>query len=413
VSDFSRVLPRELLDIEDKRRSSIFAWRGQFSPQLVQCLLEAYCPAGAVVLDPFAGSGTVLHEAVLLSLSAYAFEINPAAWIFSKVYELANVGSAERKRAIEELREGIESKFPIVLFSEQTLSPRDVERRVLEISGPLSDRAKTLLNALVILLDVGRNPLRSYLVHSTFSDLARLVDRLPYSDKEIKADLQDARRLPLEDGSVDFAVTSPPYINVFNYHQNYRASAEVLGWDLLRVARSEIGSNRANRGNRFCTVVQYCLDMAEVLRELSRVLGEHGRAVFVVGHESRVLGVPFYNADIIEQVAVESGLFELALCQKRVFTNRFGKAIRENVLNLRRSPAPIDPATPSNVARSVALRALEAGLQVVPSKNAGFLSGALARIDQIHGTPVFNSHSYRDYQTRELVMMVREDEEGT
>lgn len=31
-------------------------------------------------------------------------------------------------------------------------------------------------------------------------------------------------------------ITSPPYINVFNYHQKYRRSVEALGYDVLAIA---------------------------------------------------------------------------------------------------------------------------------------------------------------------------------
>jgi hypothetical protein len=411
LKDFSRALPRELLDIEDKTRSNIFAWRGQFSPQLIQHLLTAYCPDGAVVLDPFAGSGTVLHEAALLHFEAHAFEVNPAAWIFSKIYEFANIRKGDRQRPIVELRKQLEKYFPIVLFSDKELSLEDVQGRVIDMGRTLSDQTKILFNTLVILLDLVNNPVTSDFIHGKFAGLARLVDGLPYSDKLIKADLQDARAIPLGDGAVGFVITSPPYINVFNYHQNYRRSVEVLGWDLLRVAKSEIGSNRANRGNRFSTVVQYCLDIAAVLQEISRVLHRRGRAVFVVGHESKVLGVPFYNADIIQQIATTSGLFEVALRQKRVFTNRFGEAIREDILNLVKSSDEVTRNPTLHVARSVAQSALETGLEIVSANNGRFLSEVLARIHDIHGTPVFNSLSYRDYQTRDLVMMVKEDEE--
>ena len=58
----------------------------------------------------------------------------------------------------------------------------------------------------------------------------------------------DARALPVESGSADLVLTSPPYINVHNYNQKYRRSVEALEWDILAVARSEIGSNRQNRG---------------------------------------------------------------------------------------------------------------------------------------------------------------------
>jgi hypothetical protein len=88
TKDFTKPVPQALLNIEEKNRTNLFAWRGQFSPQLIECLLAAYCPPNGVVIDPFAGSGTVLLESASMRLSAYGFEVNPSAWIFSKVYEL-------------------------------------------------------------------------------------------------------------------------------------------------------------------------------------------------------------------------------------------------------------------------------------------------------------------------------------
>jgi len=228
-----------------------------------------------------------------MSLPAYGFEINPAAWCFSKLYEFTNTDKERREHTLNELRDHLNRQFPFVLFSDGQVDPNVAETKIACIANFISDYAKILCNALVVLLDVYNNPVTNSLVHSKFHALSDLVLQLPYSEQPIKADLQDARALPLEPGSVDFAITSPPYINVFNYHQNYRRSVELLGWDTLRVARSEIGSNRANRGNRFLTVVQYCVDMAHTVQELSRVIKKNGRAVFIVGHESRVLGVPF------------------------------------------------------------------------------------------------------------------------
>ncbi|MFQ5873813.1 MAG: Bpu10I family restriction endonuclease, partial [Dehalococcoidia bacterium] len=203
----------------------------------------------------------------------------------------------------------------------------------------------------------------------------------------------------------------PPYINVFNYHQNYRRSVEVLGWNLLRVARSEIGSNRANRGNRFYTVIQYCIDMANVLQELARVLRPDGRAIVILGHESRVLGAPFYNADIVERIACGSEMFDIVLRQQRVFTNRFGESIREDILNLRREAYRNSDQLTTALGRSVAVEALHSALATVPQSNHPLLGDAISRINEITGTPVFNGLSYADYQTREKVIMVKEGKE--
>lgn len=411
LKDFTKPIPQGLLNIEDKNRSNLFAWRGQFSPQLIECILNAYCPPDAVVLDPFVGSGTVLYEAAVMGLSAFGFEINPSAWSFSKLYEFANLPPEARDASILELRSRIDEEFPVIIFSDDQLPGDVVEQKIIRIERLISDSAKILCNALVVTLDIYNNQITSDFVQSKFKALAELVRRLPYSVQQIKADLQDARALPLQSESVDFVVTSPPYINVFNYHQNYRRSVEVLGWDLLRVARSELGSNRANRGNRFYTVVQYCIDIANVMREVARVLKADGRAVLIVGHESKVLGTPFYNADIVEHIALQSGMFDILLRQKRVFTNRFGEAIREDILNLRRKSDTLDEELAAEVGRAVALEALTSALQIVLEKNRELLTEAVSRINGVNGTPIFNSFRYSDYQTRHSVMMVKEEKE--
>ena len=412
LKDFAQPLHQRLLNIEDKNRSNLFAWRGQFSPQLIECVLDAYCLPGSVVLDPFAGSGTVLLEAATMSLPAFGFDVNPSAWGFSKLYEFANVPPASREQPIAELRTRIEQEFPIIIFSEEELPPEEIEGRIIRIGQSIGDKAKILCSALVVLLDVFKNPVSNALVQGKFKALSELVRGLPYSTDVIKADLHDARSLPLQNQSVDFVVTSPPYINVFNYHQNYRRSVELLGWDLLRVARSEIGSNRANRGNRFHTVVQYCIDMADTLQELARVLKPGGRAVFIVGYESRVLGAPFHNAELVAGIARELNMFTIVLRQQRVFTNRFGHSIREDILNFTRDAHTNGQGPAATIGRRIAEEALTQALDQTPEKNRPLLMDAISRVQQTDGTPIFNSISYSEYQTRDHVMMVKEREES-
>ena len=51
-------IPQEALDIDNKVRSNLFAWNGQFSPQFIETLLEKYSSPSDTVFDPFLGSGT-------------------------------------------------------------------------------------------------------------------------------------------------------------------------------------------------------------------------------------------------------------------------------------------------------------------------------------------------------------------
>jgi len=65
---FDQPIPQEKLNILTKTRSNPLAWRGQFSPQLIEAILNTYCLPNSIILDPFAGSGTVLLEDALVIL---------------------------------------------------------------------------------------------------------------------------------------------------------------------------------------------------------------------------------------------------------------------------------------------------------------------------------------------------------
>jgi adenine-specific DNA methylase len=78
------------LNIENKTRSNLFPWNGQFSPQFVEAILEQYANPSTRILDPFCGSGTVLAEAALLGLAATGVEVNPAAYVLARIYALSN-----------------------------------------------------------------------------------------------------------------------------------------------------------------------------------------------------------------------------------------------------------------------------------------------------------------------------------
>ncbi len=387
MKEFDKPIPQASLNIVEKTRSNLFAWRGQFSPQLIETILNSYCLPNSVIMDPFVGSGTVLLEAGNFGLEAYGFDINPAAWILSSIYEL--IHNSQRQKIINNLREQIEINFPLKILSNNSTID-NIEEILWQIRRDFDAEYIKVFDALVILLDVANNEITNELIQAKFYHLVNVIEKLPYSNKPIKVGLGDARSLPLSDARVDFVVTSPTYINVFNYHQNYRKSAEILGWNLLKIAKSEIGSNRANRGNRFYTVIQYCLDMADVLRELARVTKTDARIVLVVGYESKVLGVTFYNADIIEKIGVSSGLFAKVLRQKREFKNKFGKWIREDIINFVNLKSPCSESELENIARKVAMEVLTSNLTIVAAKNLKYLENAIDRVENIGKTVILD-----------------------
>lgn len=396
VTAFHKPLPPGVLDIEEKTRGNIFTWRGQFSPQLIESLLNSYCPNGSKVFDPFGGSGTVLYECAVLEKEAHITELNPAAWILARVYEMANSSLEIRKSAISAVRRFFSNRFPQKILSTETsvLTLKELTKAVDYFhSQKKSEAEEKIFSAVIVLLDVYAKPASPERIQLVLSQLSQKILALPVAKLPVRAHLGDARSTPFEDDSFDFLVTSPPYINVFNYHQNYRASTELLGWDLLQVARSEIGSNRANRGNRFLTVAQYCFDMGATLEEAKRVCADNANMIFVVGRESSVLGVSWQNSEIVRRIAEESGYFRCALVQERKFRNKFGTTIYEDLLHL--TPIKQSPGYMRNCVQAIAHDIFQTAIKGADNKTSPLLEAAAEKIPDIRGTPVFTTNGKR------------------
>jgi SAM-dependent methyltransferase len=355
-------VPQALLNIDNKQRRNLFPWNGQFSPQLIEVLLRTYAPTKGLVLDPFAGSGTVLYEAGSLGMSVVGSEINPAACKMAQIYCLMNLPVAERKTLANRLENVMQDHLPDQepsLFSTNGHGKSmGVKETLVEIHSGLDNEATcAMLEALIVLVDFHKD-VNAAKVYGTWGKLKSRILSLPESALPIRLLNCDARRLPLRDGEADFVVTSPPYINVFNYHQQYRRSVEALGWDLLAVARSEIGSNRKHRQNRFLTVVQYCLDMTDVLRELQRVCKDGSRLIMIVGRESNVRKTRFFNGELVAALASRCMGFSMVLRQERIFMNRFGEQIYEDLLHFEVRKGGIKyPEEPRAIGREALLKA--------------------------------------------------------
>jgi SAM-dependent methyltransferase len=387
------VLEQARLDVSEKRRSNIFNWRGQFTPEFVEYLLGVFGHWGSLVVDPFCGSGTVLLEAGARRMPAAGFEINPAAYAMSKFVGFVNTPKDERahlfQRVQDELYRLLGPHEGLPLF-ERSEGYRRRCKNLVEFATNLLGSAggkKELLLGLIVLMRAetsGGDDLSSTLRRACLSVREDLLS-LPFSDMALQAELCDAREAHKRcHDRADLIITSPPYINVFNYHQNYRALLEVVGFDLLKVAESEIGSNRKNRGNRFRTVVQYALDMEQCLESFALLLKPGGKLIMVVGHESNVRGVAFSNSAIIRQVADSLGCFRLEGERYRVFVNRFGKSIREDILVMSTGGS----APTGGAARQIARLHLEDAVPRAGGEPRQGILVALSEISTILASPI-------------------------
>jgi SAM-dependent methyltransferase len=384
-------IDRALLNIECKERSNPLPWNGQFSPQLVEILLSRYARGTGCVLDPFAGSGTILLEAASRHIEAIGADINPAACYLARTYTLASRPRDARLKLCDQFGALLEEHFPPGLPLLRALNKgilQDRRAALAPLRGQLGkSEGAVLLAALLVLCDFFGERAGPRELFQAWKRLRATVLALPESNRAIRVLNADARKLPIRDSQVGLVITSPPYVNVFNYHQHFRQTVEALGWDLLTVARAEIGSNRKHRANRFLTVIQYCLDMAQVFEELSRVCKPRSRVIFVVGRESRVRGLPFFNGGLIASVGEAAG-FGLATRQERVFTNRFGQLIFEDILHFDASQKP--GADSSARAKSTAIKSLNEALEHAAGEVRHDVLEAIKKASTVRPSPMYD-----------------------
>jgi DNA modification methylase len=381
------ILEAARLNIETRSRISRLRWRGQFSPELIEYLMDEVCPDSQTFLDPFCGSGTVLYEAISRGCSAWGQEVNPAAWHLAALVGFASLPVDEKVSLVGFIRSltAASSASDGDLF--YGASPPETFLKLIDSSETHPMLKRALAAVLLLGMGDGRDLTPDAISRGGFSVLGVLGELMRNSGVDADCHLSDARRILLAPASVDAVITSPPYINVFNYHQNYRPAAELLGWKPLEAARSEIGANRKHRMNRFLTVIQYCLDMSQCLDEVARVLRTGAPLVIVLGRTSNVLGASFENGALIRQLLELSGAFDAVSAAERVFTNPFGARIYEDILIARRKRSG---TTDLENARGVGLAALKIARESVPKKNLTTLDEAIAGAADVEPSPILS-----------------------
>jgi len=392
------ILEQEKLDVTAKKRSNLFNWRGQFTPEFVEYILTSFTKKGDHIFDPFSGSGTVLQESARLGLKATGFEINPSAYAMSKFFSFCNLTKDERNQFCKSFETKLIAQIQNLNGQKVFVENEDFREAYLNLLSfavsfdkLISNKQERMFFMNILFqsekdkkLTVAESILKSFLYSK------KCLLNLPFSVNPIKSQLLDARSSGDElANSVDFILTSPPYINVFNYHQNYRAIIETFHFDILKVAQSEFGSNRKNRGNRFKTVIQYCIDMELAIRSFWEALKPNSIMVLIVGRESNVRGTPFYNGQLVVEIIEKTNGFSDIKTLERQFTNKFGINIKEDIIIATKT----NDLSNSLNGRAIAISHLEQNLKT--SENGVHLDLAEAILNSVEviESPIFNPQS--------------------
>ncbi|RKZ77368.1 MAG: hypothetical protein DRR19_28035 [Candidatus Parabeggiatoa sp. nov. 1] len=387
------------LNVDNKSISNPFFWRGQFTPELIGYFLDFHAKPHFLVADPFSGCGTVLLECKKRGLDAIGCEINPSAYAMSKFFEISTLTFSDKWHFCQKILQAIPTGLPLnrpLYQKEHASNYRLAYQNLIQFAkrlfeSHLSKHELVFMLNILFKMENCKKLTIEHAWHKAYDGISSFLFSLPENKANISALLCDARNLsqPIE-RKIDLIITSPPYINVFNYHQNHRMIMELLDFDILEVAQSEFGSNRKNRGNRFLTVIQYSIDMAQTLNAMQKALSKEGVAIMVVGRESNVKKTPFFNGNLIIDICKQTGIFNVVHKNERHFRNKFGTTIYEDILVLQPN-ASVEKT--DDIARSVAHSHLTDAIFRTPTESKEDLLKAIDSVNKVTGSPLFKYRS--------------------
>jgi DNA methylase len=288
-------------------------YHGKFIPQLVEALLDRYLERGEHVLDPFAGSGTTLVQALESGLDATGMDIAAFNCLLMRVktapYDLAELGeelrdvgervqdlSRRRARVSGYLRRWYAPRAAAELVAFRDLIPEYRQQDVLRVI--LSRAARSARRAAHFDLEAPKEPQRGeywcykhrracrpveratgFLRRYTHDTLARVEAFARVRDAEREATVLhgDARDLELA-GPYDGILSSPPYPGLIDYHEQHRYAYELLGLDDRR--EREIGA--AASGTSLGALEAYRSGIAAVLARTATALRPDAPVLVVV-----------------------------------------------------------------------------------------------------------------------------------
>ncbi len=274
---------RELPEnVRTKHVHRLHPYHGKFIPQLVEVLLARYLPAGGRVLDPFAGSGTTLVQALESGMDATGTELAAFNCLLMRVktahYDVEALGAelrhvcarlgsrATKARPTAYLRRWYEPQAAKELLAYRELIGEYEHQDVLRVI--LSRAARSARRTAHFDLEAPRAPqvgeywchkhrrtcrpvesAAAFLRRYTLDTLTRITEFASVRDESRAAAVfhGDSRTVEYEE-VFDGVLTSPPYPGLIDYHEQHRYAYELLDLDdrrELELGAAEGGTSRA------------------------------------------------------------------------------------------------------------------------------------------------------------------------
>jgi DNA methylase len=307
-------------DLPERERTKhvhrLHPYLGKFIPQLVEVLLERYVPRGGRVLDPFAGSGTTLVQALESGYSATGIDVAAFNCLLMRVktgrYNLFGLEHDLRDACARldafDSSDVVSADVPDYVrlwFAPEAAAELLFWRSILDeyehadvLRVVLARAARSARRTTHFDLDFPRTPqlepywchkhrrvcrpvqtARQFLRRYALDTVARVREFARVRAREGRAEVLhgDSRTLP-QPGTFDALLTSPPYPGLIDYHEQHRYAYELLGLQELRA--EELGS--AARGTSKAELSGYVDGVVATFANTVPSLSDGGTILIVV-----------------------------------------------------------------------------------------------------------------------------------
>ncbi|HBR30050.1 MAG TPA: hypothetical protein DD789_11520 [Firmicutes bacterium] len=306
----------------------LFPYRGKFHPQMIKSLLNIMgLKKGDLVLDPMMGSGTTLIEAKLMGIRSIGIDISPFCRFMTQT-------KLDALTIPHELILKVKDDYKIIFyyFDKKQKGYNGSPDATTNFDLPEEYRQTSVFNLLLLAyLDsvgyVQRSEKGNHL--NQFRDILEryvfVVEKIQGSLTGIENELAeavpmegDARRVVLEDNSIDGIIFSPPYSFAIDYLKNDLFHLKYLGANIKSINENMVGLRGKTLQEKY---ELYLKDIKLIMSECARVLRPGKICTIIIGTNSNQLSKihkkPVNEVQGLDEVIIEIGrIYKLKLIRK-------------------------------------------------------------------------------------------------
>lgn len=357
-----------------------FKYPCKFIPHIPRWAIKKYTKDGETVLDPFAGSGTTLLEGAILNRNSLGIDFDNFSHLLCKTktkpLKESEIEELESLKANLFENNGF-SDLPDLHNVEHWFPKKNIE--LLRILKNNIEQIKNKENIYNFLLVCFATTIRKCSYADKSSPKPYVSSRIKKEPENVKSTFlkiftnhlkdieelskiklgnvrmisQDARKIHDNTliNSVNLAITSPPYINAFDYVRSLRLENAWLGYygdsNIINIKKKQIGTETISSKlyinkkpvyglpkldtiiskiyevdkKRAYVVYQFFKDMEENITQIYKLLKINSHYIIVVG-DSNIRSITVDTHNILIDIAKKNG-FDLKNLFSYVIKNRY------------------------------------------------------------------------------------------